>query len=63
VLGAVMPGECRHDVRLRGLAPGVPMLREGRRSGLSRDNVAGNAQPGNAGEIADGHPVRSDTAF
>jgi hypothetical protein len=53
VLGAVMPGEGCRDLGLRGLTPVVPMLGEGVGVRLPRDDVAENAQPGDAGDVAD----------
>ena len=53
VLGAVMAGERRDDSRLRGLTPGVPMLREGVGVGLARHAVADNALPGPPRDIAE----------
>ena len=49
VLGAVMPGQRVGDGRLRGLAPMVPMLGQDVRVGLAGEDVAKNAQAGDAG--------------
>ena len=53
VLRAVMAGERGGDLRLGGLAPGVPMLGERLRIGPPGDDVTDNAQPGDAAEIAE----------
>ncbi len=53
VLGTVMPGEGRRDFRRRGLTPAVPMLREDVGIGVPGDDVAENAESGDAGDVAD----------
>jgi hypothetical protein len=53
VFGAVMARERRDDLRLRGLTPRVPMLRQDVGVGLAGDDVADDVLPGHAGDIAE----------
>lgn len=50
MLGAVVPGEGGRDLGRRGLTPVVAMLGEGVGVGTTRDDVAENAQAGDAGD-------------
>jgi hypothetical protein len=51
VLGTIVPGEGGRDLLLRDLTPAVAMLRQGVGVGPPRDDVAEDAQSGEAGDI------------
>ena len=53
VFGAKIPGEGRENLRLRGLTPHVPMLRQAVGVGLARHDGADHVLPGHAGDIAE----------
>ena len=53
VLGAIVAGQGRHDLRLRGATPIVAMLGELLRVAVAGDDVAQDPEPGDAGDVAD----------
>jgi hypothetical protein len=56
VFGPVMPGERCRDLGVRRATPNVPMLREGVGISLAGDDIAQNAQAGDAAARAAASP-------